>query len=103
MSKPKREPRAVLELTLAAMIRAAGIVDALPLVDPSRSSLGHALRALGATLGDSARHQLKVTHGIYGKRSVTVFQSETDAEITRKLLRQLLAFPPGFLQTEGSR
>jgi len=103
MSKPKREPRAVLELTLAAMIRAAGLVDAFPMVVPSRSTLAHALRALGATLGDGARHQLKVTHGIQAEKSITVFQSKTDAEITRKLLRQLLAFPPGFLQTEGSR
>jgi len=103
MGKPKREPRAVLELTLAAMIRAAGLVDALPLVVPSRSTLAHALRALGATLEDGARHRLKVTHGIQAKKSVTVFQSETNAEITRKLFAQLLAFPPGFLQTGGSR
>jgi len=103
MSKPKREPRAVLELTLAAMIRAAGIVDGLPLAVPSRSRLAHALRVLAATLGDAARHRLKVTHGIHAERSVTVFQSETDAEITRKLSRQLLAFPPGFLQNTGPR
>ena len=118
MGKANREPRAVLELAVWAMMEERRLS---PFRGDSKrserrvriedSNLCRVRDLARRTLSDRRRHEIKrqatrdgVTVGrCFVLSSVTVFQCETDQELTRRILGQLLAFPCGFSENAGSR